>query len=95
MVALMFGKQQAYKLNRTYQTKTGEDMVVIPMLILETGGLLEQHFSAIDWAELNVKDDLYFSPENPVVVELKTLDRGMSKKIVAISRKGLLKYSVG
>lgn len=92
MKALIFSKKSA-RTSREYTSKSGEAMTVIPMLLLETGELVEQHFPVADWASMEV-DQMYFGFDNKVVCELITEQKGLSQKITGVEILGLFDYKI-
>jgi len=91
MTALVFGKS---KLARSYDAKSGAKMFVVPVMLLETGGLIECHFEQDIWNAFKITDDSFYTADNPVVCELTTEQRGLNNVIVNIEKVGILEWSV-
>lgn len=88
MLALMF------KNVRSFTSKTGEQMIVVPMLLLESGQLIEQYFVKSEFDGWGLEDRLYFTGTNPAVVDLELQDKGFRKVVVGMEWAGKLDYKV-
>lgn len=80
---------------REYTTKTNDRMIVISVLLLDTGELIEQHFAFEEIEKLQIGSDFYFKgQESPVYCVVTTEQKGFRNKITAVEYGGIVDFKL-